>query len=225
MPSYSEHQEWISNIFGQRNRSRRHADLVADMLRHAGRLSKPIRLAKCSKPCVLDQRDALRLASIAGRVMTLDAGMDLDVWGAFCRKYPGYCTYCTSTQCQCHLPISWRDKSLHRESQSTSRLSFNGTLSTHQNALHQVYRFVNDDAGLYRVMLHVMEEIAEVSDALYRQQIDNLAVELADVLAHTMSLASMLDLDLDHLLTQRYGDGCPKCRQSRCVCTVMRERS
>jgi len=45
-----------------------------------------------------------------------------------------------------------------------------------------------------------------------------LAGEFADVFAWLASLASQSGIDLESAATEKYGQGCPKCRKTPCAC-------
>jgi len=61
------------------------------------------------------------------------------------------------------------------------------------------------------------EEVGELARAVRKGDRANLELELSDVLAWTVSLANLLDVDLEQVM-DRYARGCPKCGASPCVC-------
>lgn len=65
----------------------------------------------------------------------------------------------------------------------------------------------------------LVEEVGEVAKALRAADRSSLALELSDVIAWTLSLAVLHEIDLDDAL-QRYGRGCPRCGASPCRCPV-----
>jgi NTP pyrophosphatase (non-canonical NTP hydrolase) len=65
----------------------------------------------------------------------------------------------------------------------------------------------------------LVEEVGEVAKALRAEDRAALALELADVVAWTVSLAVMYGIDLDDAL-RRYGAGCPRCGASVCRCPI-----
>ncbi len=63
----------------------------------------------------------------------------------------------------------------------------------------------------------LVEEVGEVAKALRGGDRTEIALELADVVAWTVSVAILYDVDLDRALG-RYGRGCPRCEASPCCC-------
>lgn len=46
----------------------------------------------------------------------------------------------------------------------------------------------------------------------------NLEEELGDVLAWLVTIASLVEVDLERVAEERYGSGCPKCGATPCRC-------
>jgi NTP pyrophosphatase (non-canonical NTP hydrolase) len=63
------------------------------------------------------------------------------------------------------------------------------------------------------------EEVGEVARALRGTDREALALELADVVAWTVSVAALCGVDLDRAL-ERYARGCPRCGSSPCRCPM-----
>jgi NTP pyrophosphatase (non-canonical NTP hydrolase) len=61
------------------------------------------------------------------------------------------------------------------------------------------------------------EEVGELARALRRDDPDELAHELSDVLAWLASVANLAGVDLESAVA-RYAEGCPKCGASPCTC-------
>lgn len=68
--------------------------------------------------------------------------------------------------------------------------------------------------GTYRWLV---EEIGELARALRRQDPPALQEEISDVLAWTVSLASLCGVDVEAAVA-RYANGCPKCGKVPCTC-------
>jgi NTP pyrophosphatase (non-canonical NTP hydrolase) len=66
----------------------------------------------------------------------------------------------------------------------------------------------------------LMEEVGELSAALREKDKPALAAEFADVLAWLATLANVTGVDLATAFQAKYGQGCPGCRRSPCVCHV-----
>jgi NTP pyrophosphatase (non-canonical NTP hydrolase) len=73
--------------------------------------------------------------------------------------------------------------------------------------------------GVDGTFRRLVEEIGEVAKALRNRDHAALAAELSDVLAWTVSVAVICDVDLDREAS-RYAHGCPRCAASPCRCPV-----
>jgi NTP pyrophosphatase (non-canonical NTP hydrolase) len=63
----------------------------------------------------------------------------------------------------------------------------------------------------------LVEEVGEVAKALRAADRSALTLELGDVVAWTLSVAALHEIDLDGAL-ERYSRGCPRCGASPCRC-------
>jgi NTP pyrophosphatase (non-canonical NTP hydrolase) len=45
-----------------------------------------------------------------------------------------------------------------------------------------------------------------------------MAEEFADVVAWLVSVANLEGIDIQNAVTAKYGSGCPKCKETPCVC-------
>lgn len=71
--------------------------------------------------------------------------------------------------------------------------------------------------GVDGTFRRLVEEIGEVAKALRVGNREALASELSDVLAWTVSVAVICNVDLDREAA-RYSAGCPRCGVSPCRC-------
>jgi NTP pyrophosphatase (non-canonical NTP hydrolase) len=63
-----------------------------------------------------------------------------------------------------------------------------------------------------------MEEVGELSSALRGGTQEERVGEFADVLAWLATLANVAGIDLEAAVADKYGTGCPGCRQTPCRC-------
>jgi NTP pyrophosphatase (non-canonical NTP hydrolase) len=73
--------------------------------------------------------------------------------------------------------------------------------------------------GVDGTFRRLVEEIGEVAKAIRAGDRVALASELSDVLAWTLSVAVLCDVDLDGAAA-RYAAGCPRCQTSPCHCPM-----
>ena len=73
--------------------------------------------------------------------------------------------------------------------------------------------------------LWFVEEVGELARAVNgRTSRENLELEFADAFAWLTTLASLADVDLEAVATQRYAAGCPRCDATPCACDEKRQR-
>mgnify|MGYP002624033739 CR=1 FL=1 len=72
--------------------------------------------------------------------------------------------------------------------------------------------------GVEGTFMWFMEEVGELASALRSGERDELAAEFADVFAWLTTLANLAEIDLEKAIHEKYGQGCPGCRQTPCAC-------
>ncbi len=90
-------------------------------------------------------------------------------------------------------------------------------ISEFQRLMRETYGDRDRERGLERTFIWLVEEIGELSRALFRGAEADRRVEFADVLAWLASLADQAGVDLSEA-AQRYAHGCPKCGRRPCSC-------
>ncbi len=86
-----------------------------------------------------------------------------------------------------------------------------------QEIIRKTYYQKDKRRGVDLTFIWLVEELGEVAEALRKRDKEKLKEELSDLLAWTMSLANLLDIDLEEAM-DRYRNGCPKCGRIPCVC-------
>ena len=71
------------------------------------------------------------------------------------------------------------------------------------------------DAGTF---LWFAEEVGELATALRSGTLEELAMEMADVLAWLVTLANIRGVDLESAVQAKYGRICPGCGTNPCGC-------
>jgi NTP pyrophosphatase (non-canonical NTP hydrolase) len=92
-------------------------------------------------------------------------------------------------------------------------------------SLPQLQRMIRDTfgekdhrRGVEGTFMWFMEEVGELAAALRGGNPKEQAEEFADVLAWLATMANIVGVDLDAAVQEKYGNGCPGCRQSPCAC-------
>ena len=89
-----------------------------------------------------------------------------------------------------------------------------------QEQIEELYGTRDRARGTFETFAWLVEEMGELSRALRRGDRENLELEFADVTAWLVSVATMLDVDVQDAVKKAYGGGCPKCRETPCGCPM-----
>jgi NTP pyrophosphatase (non-canonical NTP hydrolase) len=92
------------------------------------------------------------------------------------------------------------------------------TLSGLQQMILQMYGQKDAARGDAATFLWLTEEFGELATALRSGTDEELAAEMADVLAWLATLANIRGIELETALSRKYGCGCPGCHAVPCVC-------
>jgi NTP pyrophosphatase (non-canonical NTP hydrolase) len=92
------------------------------------------------------------------------------------------------------------------------------TLRALQRMILQLYGQKDAARGDTATFLWLAEEFGELATALRSGSDDELALEMADVLAWLATLANVRGVDLESAVLQKYGRACPGCGSAPCAC-------
>ena len=92
------------------------------------------------------------------------------------------------------------------------------TLGSLQGRMKALYGLKDEARGDSATFLWLAEEFGELATALRSGTHEELALEMADVLAWLATLANIRGVDLDAAVLAKYGDGCPGCSAIPCAC-------
>jgi len=92
------------------------------------------------------------------------------------------------------------------------------TLRGFQSFIRAAFGSKDQARGDAATFLWLTEEFGELAAALRSGTQDELALEMADVLAWLASLANIRSVDLEAAVLAKYGQGCPACRSIPCGC-------
>src|SRR6187401_2348612 len=92
------------------------------------------------------------------------------------------------------------------------------TISALQTIILQMYDAKDAARGDAATFLWLTEEFGELATALRSGSDEELALEMADVLAWLVTLANIRGIDLEAAVARKYGVGCPGCQAIPCVC-------
>jgi len=92
------------------------------------------------------------------------------------------------------------------------------TLSALQRMILQMYGEKDAARGDAATFLWLTEEFGELATALRSGTRDELAAEMADVLAWLATLANIRGIELQEAFLRKYGRACPGCHSMPCAC-------
>lgn len=92
------------------------------------------------------------------------------------------------------------------------------TIKEFQELIERIYFEKDSGRGMEPTFMWLVEEIGELSRALRRKSKAELQGEFADCAAWLSTLASIAEIDLEQAVSEKYGDGCPKCHNTPCTC-------
>lgn len=93
------------------------------------------------------------------------------------------------------------------------------TLKDMQDLISKMYSQKDDARGVEGTFMWLMEEIGELAAALREGKPQETAAEFADVLAWLATIANVAEIDLTQAVQDKYGNGCPGCKQMVCKCS------
>ena len=91
-------------------------------------------------------------------------------------------------------------------------------ISEFQNMMKQLYLHRDSERGTDGTLDWLMDEVEEMKEALKEDDIKAIENEFADVLAWLVSLANIVNIDLEKAALSKYANKCPKCGLSPCDC-------
>jgi len=92
------------------------------------------------------------------------------------------------------------------------------TLADLQEMIRTTFGAKDARRGVDGTFMWFMQEVGELATALREGTPQEKAHEFADVLAWLATLANIADVDLAQAMAEKYGAGCPSCKQSPCQC-------
>lgn len=73
-----------------------------------------------------------------------------------------------------------------------------------QKKLMDLYYEKDKERGLYPTFTWLVEEVGELADALLSKDKKSIEEEIADVIAWVISIANLLEIDVEEALRQKY---------------------
>jgi len=87
-----------------------------------------------------------------------------------------------------------------------------------QKLIKKLYFHKDSERGVEKTFIWLCEELGELAEALLKKDKAMLKEELADVFAWLVSLANLLEIDLEDAVREKYPEFCVKCGKAPCEC-------
>ena len=92
------------------------------------------------------------------------------------------------------------------------------TIREFQQQIEGIYFDKDSGRGWQESFIWFVEEVGELGRALRSQPREQVEEEFADVFAWLVTLASIFNVDMESVAQGKYGNGCPKCLKTPCLC-------
>ncbi len=92
------------------------------------------------------------------------------------------------------------------------------TIGALQRRIGELYGSKDAARGDAGTFLWLAEEVGELATALRTGTPEELALEMADVLAWLLTLANIRGVDVEAAAWRKYGEACPGCGATPCRC-------
>ncbi len=96
-------------------------------------------------------------------------------------------------------------------------------ISEFQKLIRDLYLEKDRKRGLERTFFWFVEEVGELAEAIRKGE--NVGEEIADVFAWLVSLANILEIDVESEVKKKYPYKCLKCNKIPCECEENVSRS
>jgi NTP pyrophosphatase (non-canonical NTP hydrolase) len=88
-----------------------------------------------------------------------------------------------------------------------------------QDLMKRLYFHRDSERGVKGTYEWLVDEVAELNEALEEKDMEAAEKEFADVIAWLASLANITGIDLEKAAINKYNGKCPKCQKAPCQCT------
>lgn len=87
-----------------------------------------------------------------------------------------------------------------------------------QGLIRDIYFQRDLQRGSDKTFLWFLEEVGELTRSYRRGEKEKIGPEMADVVAWLVSVANLLNIDLESELLEKYPRVCPICSSAPCTC-------
>jgi len=93
-------------------------------------------------------------------------------------------------------------------------------ISDFQEKIRYLYLENDRRRGIKSTFIWLVEEVGELATLVnnYPLEISKISEELSDIFAWTLSIANLLNIEMESALILKYPDKCVKCGKAPCQC-------
>ena len=93
-------------------------------------------------------------------------------------------------------------------------------ISDFQNLIKELYFHKDSIRGLKNTFIWLIEEVGELASIIKKEERnkEEASEEIADIIAWTVSIANILNIDIEKALNKKYPNICIKCNEKPCCC-------
>ncbi len=218
-------QDHLAVLYKEQNRARSPLETLTRVVEMGSGMARGVRE---DDPDVLKLFAPRTLSWILGLSTQLEVNLEEALWNS----YPGVCTHChDGAGCSCRVHPEKRRRLIDKnEIQSLQqKMTMPQSLPDWQAMFKRIYSTMNRTLGAEKCVLHFLEELGEVSEAIrYKIAPDSpypaekidvmLRNELSDLFAWFIGLTNMKRMEIDAYMRDIYEYSCPECGKSPCTC-------
>ena len=87
-----------------------------------------------------------------------------------------------------------------------------------QDLMKVLYLDKDNKRGIEKTVLKLMEEVGELAESVLLEDKEKIKEEIADIIAWTLSIANILNIDVPSAFKDKYDGICPRCNSNPCSC-------
>lgn len=91
-------------------------------------------------------------------------------------------------------------------------------ISEFQKMIKEIYYEKDKKRGIDGTFRWMIEEIGELARGIKKNDRKKLEEEIADIFAWFVSIANLLNIDVEKCIKEKYLKFCPRCKKAPCKC-------
>ena len=87
-----------------------------------------------------------------------------------------------------------------------------------QELMKDLYLDKDSKRGIEKTVLKLMEEVGELAESVLLEDEEKIKEEIVDIVAWTLSIANIVNIDVSSAFKEKYDRICPRCNNNPCSC-------